>query len=83
MSNQQCKGCHVFQSYEEFLNEKGVIVKKCLKCRNNLKTARSINKKQLELDVVISYLDIITEAVYNSLISLMILTSFMKKKTRS
>ncbi|PKY30613.1 hypothetical protein RhiirB3_392711 [Rhizophagus irregularis] len=71
MSNQQnktCKGCHVSQKYEEFLNENGVVLKKCLKCRNKLKITRSKNKK-LELDKIICYTDI-TETIYNFLISL-------------
>ena len=37
MSSQQskvCKGCHVLRNYEEFLNKKGVALKKCLRCRD-------------------------------------------------
>ena len=44
MSSQQnraCRGCHVLKNYEEFLNEKGVALKKCLHCRDNIKIARS------------------------------------------
>ena len=43
MSSQQnkiCKGCHVLRNYEEFLNEKGVALKKCLRCRDKIKTAK-------------------------------------------
>jgi hypothetical protein len=46
MPNQQIKACkeyHVPQKYEEFLDEKGVALKKCLKYRNKLKT-NSIKK---------------------------------------
>ena len=70
MSSQQnkiCKGCHVLRNYEEFLNEKGVALKKCLRCRDKIKTVRS-KKTKLQSDII-SYLDI-TETVYNSLISL-------------
>ena len=70
MSSQQnkvCKGCHVLRNYEEFLNKKGVALKKCLRCRNNIKTTRSTkNKPQYD---VINYLDI-TETIYKSLTSL-------------
>ena len=44
MSSQQskvCKGCHVLRNYEQFLNEKGVALKKCLRCRDKIKTTRS------------------------------------------
>ena len=70
MSNQQnkvCKGCHTIKNYEEFLNEKGVALKKYLKCQNNIKIARSKNNKE-QLDLI-NYLNII-EAIYNSLTSL-------------
>ena len=65
--NKICKGCHVLRNYEEFLNEKGVALKKCLHCRDKIKTARS--KKTKSQSDIIRYLDI-TETVYNSLISL-------------
>ena len=53
----------------EFLNEKGVILKKCHKCRNNIKSSRSIKNTKEKPNVIISYSDI-TETVYNSLTSL-------------
>src|ERR1043165_495339 len=71
MSSQQnraCRGCHVLKNYEEFLNEKGVALKKCLHCRDNIKIARS-KKNQKQFDIIISYSDV-TETIYNSLISL-------------
>ena len=40
MSSQQskvCKGCHVLRNYEQFLNEKGVALKKCLCCEIKLR----------------------------------------------
>ncbi|RIA88141.1 hypothetical protein C1645_826786 [Glomus cerebriforme] len=51
----------------EFLNKKGVALKKCLYCQNKIKTAHS-KKTKLQSDII-RYLDI-TETVYNSLISL-------------
>ncbi|PKC01735.1 hypothetical protein RhiirA5_381496 [Rhizophagus irregularis] len=54
MSSQQnkvCKGCHVLRNYEEFLNKKGVALKKCLRCRNNIKTTRSTKNKP-QYDVI-------------------------------
>ena len=70
MSSQQrrCSGCHVLQNYEEFLNEKGVALKKCLHCRDKIKIARS-KKNKRQSNTIISYSDI-TETVYNHLISL-------------
>ena len=71
MSSQQCKtckGCHVLRNYKEFLNEKGVILKKCLQCRNKIKITRS-NKNKPQSDTIISHLDI-TETIYNSLTSI-------------
>ena len=44
MSSQQkrtCKGCHVLQNSENFLNNKGVVLKKYLRCRDKIKIARS------------------------------------------
>ena len=79
MSSQVFKGCHVLQKHEEFLNEKGVALKKCLKCWNNLKITR---KKQLELDMIIGYSEI-TEAVYNSLISLNNTNEFYEEENKS
>ena len=70
MSSQQnkiCKGCHVLRNYEGFLNEKSVALKKCLRGRDKIKTARS--KKTKPTSDVISYLNV-TETIYNSLISL-------------
>jgi hypothetical protein len=70
MSSQQskvCKGCHVFQNYEQFLNEKGVALKKCLCCRDKIKTTRS--KKIKPQSDIISHLDI-TKTIYNSFTSL-------------
>uniref|UniRef100_U9UP72 Uncharacterized protein n=1 Tax=Rhizophagus irregularis (strain DAOM 181602 / DAOM 197198 / MUCL 43194) TaxID=747089 RepID=U9UP72_RHIID len=69
MSNQEnrtCKGCHVRQSYENFLNDKGVALKKCLHCRDKLKIARLSAEQS---DAIINYSDI-TETIYNHLISL-------------
>jgi hypothetical protein len=65
--NKVCKGCHVLRNYEEFLNEKGVALKKCLRCRDEIKTTRS--KKNKPQPDMISHLDI-TETLYTSLISL-------------
>ena len=64
--NKTCKGCHSIRESWEFLNEKGVILKKCCKCRSNIKRSRSMKKTNR---MIISYLDI-TETVYNSLTSL-------------
>ncbi|GBC36468.2 ATP-dependent DNA helicase PIF1 [Rhizophagus irregularis DAOM 181602=DAOM 197198] len=69
MSNQEnrtCKGCHVRQSYENFLNDKGVALKKCLHCRDKLKIARLSAEQS---DAIINYSDI-TETIYYHLISL-------------
>ncbi|RIA88318.1 hypothetical protein C1645_826525 [Glomus cerebriforme] len=51
MSSQQnkiCKGCYVFQNYEEFLNEKGVALKKYLDITetvyNSLISLENVNK---------------------------------------
>ena len=70
MSSQKktCKSCHVAKNQEEFVNEKGVILSKCLQCRSNIKNSR-LKKNEKQPDIIISYLDI-TEAVYSSLISL-------------
>ncbi|POG59376.1 hypothetical protein GLOIN_2v1789188 [Rhizophagus irregularis DAOM 181602=DAOM 197198] len=71
MSNQEnrtCKGCHVRQSNENFLNDKGVALKKCLHCRDKLKIAR-LKKSAEQSDAIINYSDI-TETIYNHLISL-------------
>ena len=69
MSSQQrrCSGCHVLQNYEEFLNEKGVALKKCLCCQDKIKIARS--KKKRQSNTIISYSDI-TKTIYNHLIPL-------------
>ncbi|GBB90875.1 hypothetical protein RclHR1_00180013 [Rhizophagus clarus] len=73
MSNQQqnkiCKGCHCTRESCEFLNEKGDILKKYYKCRNNIKRSRSIKNKNRNPDVMINYIDI-TKTIYNSLTSL-------------
>ncbi|CAG8624167.1 14777_t:CDS:2 [Cetraspora pellucida] len=69
MSNQQsrtCIGCHTIQNYNTFLNEKGIVVKKCSQCRTNIRLSHSKNELP---DMIISHLDI-TETVYNSLTSL-------------
>ncbi|PKK58462.1 hypothetical protein RhiirC2_796258 [Rhizophagus irregularis] len=71
MSNQEnrtCKGCHVRQSNENFLNDKGVALKKCFHCRDKLKIAR-LKKSAEQSDAIINYSDI-TETIYNHLISL-------------
>ena len=44
MSSQQnkiCKRCHILRNYEMFLNEKGIALKKCLHCRDKIKTTRA------------------------------------------
>jgi hypothetical protein len=63
-----CKGCHVHQDYENFLNEKGIALKKCLHCRDKLKTSH-LKKSTERSDTVIIYSNI-TETIYNHLISL-------------
>ncbi|GET53535.1 hypothetical protein GLOIN_2v1789188 [Rhizophagus irregularis DAOM 181602=DAOM 197198] len=58
MSNQEnrtCKRCHIRQSYENFLNDKGVTLKKCLHCRDKLKIAR-LKKILNNLNTIINYL---------------------------
>jgi hypothetical protein len=69
MSHQQqskiCKGCHSSRESWEFLNERGVVLKKCSKCRSNIKKSCSRRKPNM----IIRYSDI-TETVYNSLTSL-------------
>ena len=67
--NKTCKGCHCSREICEFLNEKGVILKKCRKCQNNIKRSRSIKNTNREPNMIISYSDI-TETVFNSLTSL-------------
>ena len=64
--NKTCKGCHSIRESWEFLNEKGVILKKCYECRNNIK--RSCSMKNTN-KMIISHLNI-TETVYNFLTSL-------------
>jgi hypothetical protein len=66
--NKTCKSCHVTKNQEEFANKKGALLSKCLHCRNNIRNSRS-KKNEMQADDIISYLDI-TEAVYDSLISL-------------
>ncbi|EXX62072.1 hypothetical protein RirG_165060 [Rhizophagus irregularis DAOM 197198w] len=70
MSNQEnrtCKGCHVRQSNENFLNDKGVALKKCLHCRDKLKIARlkkkkdESNKENLEIEVSNHVITLISE----------------------
>lgn len=63
--NKICKGCHSTRESWEFLNERGVVLKKCSKCRSNIKRSRSRRKPNM----IIRYSDI-TETVYNSLTSL-------------
>ncbi|CAG8744961.1 5988_t:CDS:1, partial [Cetraspora pellucida] len=70
MSNKQadyCIECHSNRSSEDFLNEKGTKLKKCLQCRTQIRLAHSKNNE--EPDIIINYLDI-TKTVYNFLVSL-------------
>ena len=67
--NKTCKGCHTIRESCEFLNEKGVILQKCRKCRNNIKRSRSKKNTDQKPNIMIKYSDI-TETVYNSLTSL-------------
>ena len=62
--NKICKGCHSARESWEFLNKKGVVLKKCSKCQRALliKNARKPN-------IIINYSDI-KETVYDSLTSL-------------
>ncbi|CAG8486447.1 24256_t:CDS:2, partial [Gigaspora margarita] len=82
MSNSQnktCIGCHVTKNFEEFLNEKGDVLTKCSKCRNNLKMAYLKNKIQ---GPIISHMNI-TEVVYNSLISLNNTNDFYERENEA
>ena len=74
--NETCKGCHSIRESWEFLNEKGVILKKCYKCRNNIKRSRSMKNTN---KMIISHLDI-TETVYNFLTSLSNTYEFYNEK---
>ena len=70
--NKICKGCHSVRESWEFLNEKGVVLKKCSKCRSNIKRSRKrvlLIKNARKPNIIINYSDI-TETVYNSLTSL-------------
>ena len=40
--NKSCKGCYSIRESWEFLNEKGIILKKCCKFQNNIKWSRSM-----------------------------------------
>ncbi|CAG8737657.1 6516_t:CDS:1, partial [Cetraspora pellucida] len=53
---------------DKFLNHKGVSVKKCYQCQNNIKIACSKNNEN-QLNSIINYLKI-TEIIYDSLTSL-------------
>ena len=70
-----CKGCYVLWNYKQFLNKKGVALKKCLHYRDKIKTTRS--KKIKSQSDIISHLDI-TKTIYNSLTSLKNVDKFYK-----
>ncbi|CAG8782237.1 3705_t:CDS:2, partial [Racocetra persica] len=76
---QACERCYVSKNYDEFLNEKGVSLKKYLICQNKLKTKCLKNKVSLE--PTISHTDII-ETVYNFLISLNNTNDFYEEENK-